>query len=72
MTPRHPLFTRSEGRSLLRFSFATLLIWYLVAVLLEFLFPGLVSAGIDLDGFLWTVILLGILTTFFPPDSRKR
>lgn len=46
---------------LLTFTFRVLLFWYIVAALLEAAFPGFVSLSIDLDLFLWAVILLGIL-----------
>lgn len=48
-------------RQLAPFTFRVLLVWYLVAVCLELLFPGFVSAAISLDFFLILVIVLGFL-----------
>ncbi len=45
-------------------TFRVLTAWYLVAVLLEYLFPGVVTNYISLDLFLWVVILLGATNLF--------
>ncbi len=45
-------------------AFRIFLVWYLIALLLELLFPGMVSAVIRLDFFLWTVILLAVFSFF--------
>lgn len=47
---------------LIPFTFRVLFIWYLVAVLLELLFHGLVSEVLSLDLFLWVVILLAVFS----------
>lgn len=48
-------------RQLTPFAFRVLLVWYLIAVCLELLFPGFVSAAISLDFFLIFVIVLGFV-----------
>lgn len=40
-------------------TFRVLTAWYLVAVVLEYLLPGIITNYISLDLFLWVVILLG-------------
>jgi hypothetical protein len=48
-------------QEILNFTFRVLFFWYIIAVLAEAIFPGIVSLSIDLDFFLWSVILLGIV-----------
>lgn len=43
-----------------QFTFRVLFFWYIVAVFAEMLLPGIVTLSIDLDLFLWSVIVLGI------------
>ena len=45
--------------------FRLALVWYLIAVFLELLFPGLISHFINLDLFLWGVILMAVITFIF-------
>lgn len=48
-------------QELITFTFRVLLFWYIIAALLEAVLPGFVTLSIDLDLFLWAVILLGVL-----------
>lgn len=43
-----------------QFAFKVLFFWYIIAVFAEMLLPGIVTLSIDLDLFLWSVIVLGI------------
>lgn len=48
---------------LIPFSFVVLCISYIVTVILDILLPGFAAHTIDLDLFLWLVILLGVVAS---------
>lgn len=56
-------------RALIPFAFRVLLFWYLIAVLIEYIFPGFVSNQLNLDLFLWLVILTALFS--FVIDRKK-
>lgn len=45
--------------------------WYLIALIVEYFFPTLVTHRIDLDIFLITLVILGIVVVIIPKDSKK-
>ncbi|MFH1426579.1 MAG: hypothetical protein ABIG66_04105 [Candidatus Kerfeldbacteria bacterium] len=55
---------------LLPFAFRLLLVWYVIAVLLEVIFPGFISLSINLDLFLWIVIIVAVFS--FSLERRIR
>lgn len=58
------MWTQSDSLFILHLTTATFFVWYLIAVLFEFLFPGFVSNYVNLDLFLWIVILLAVFSLF--------
>ncbi|HLD22215.1 MAG TPA: hypothetical protein VJB65_04930 [Patescibacteria group bacterium] len=48
--------------SLVSFTFRVLLVWYILAIFVEFLLPGFVSLYLNLDLFLWAVIISAVVS----------
>lgn len=61
--------TRFYILTLIPFTFRVLLVWYLIAIATELIFPGFVSAVVNLDFLLIAVILLGSISLLI---SRKK
>lgn len=59
----------SHYLTLVPFTFRVALVWYLIAIAAELIFPGLVSAVFNLDFLLIAVILLGSISLLI---SRKK
>lgn len=55
---------KQHAHELIPFLFRVMFGWYLVGVLLNLQFPGLVSDVLSLDWWLWLVIALGFTTLF--------
>jgi hypothetical protein len=53
---------KTAHKQLLPFTFRVAFVWYMISLVCELLFPGMASHVIDLDFFLWVVILLGVFS----------
>lgn len=53
---------RPVAISFISYAFRVVLVWYVLSVLAELLFPGMISTVINLDFFLWAVILLALFS----------